>query len=100
MRVFQGEHREEVGAVERNVNLTIHHRSACFDVGHVEEVLVGSAREADRRGLADPGMGTVTAGDKRRLARLETAVCVLELRDDMIAAFFEANEFCLPLDRD
>jgi hypothetical protein len=52
MCVGQREHGEEVRAVERDVDIAVHHGSVRFDIGNVEEVLVRSARKPDRQHLA------------------------------------------------
>src|SRR5262249_20266451 len=67
--------------------------------GDIKEVLVRSAREADRQALADTRMGTVTAGNESCLAGLEACVRTPEVRDYVAAALLEADEFRLPLDR-
>jgi hypothetical protein len=53
MRVFQREHREEVRAVERDMDLAVHHWPSGLDIGDVEQVLVRPAGKADGQRFAD-----------------------------------------------
>ena len=89
MCVRQREHGEEVGAVERDVDVAVHHRSVRLDIGDVEEVLVGPAGETDRQGLAETRVSAVAAGDERGFAEVDASTCALEPRDDAIVAFLE-----------
>lgn len=45
------EQREEIGAVEGDVYVTVNGRSACIDVCHVEQVRVGAAWKTDGQPL-------------------------------------------------
>jgi hypothetical protein len=47
-RIFEREDGKEIGAIEPDVKISIHHRSVGVDVGDVDEMLVRSARETDR----------------------------------------------------
>ena len=44
---LERKHRQKVCTLEIDVNLAVHRRSRALDVGHVEDVIVSSARKAD-----------------------------------------------------
>ena len=99
MCVRQREHREEVSAVERDVDVTVHRGSVRLDIGNVEEVLVGPARKTDSQYLAETRSSAVAPGDERGLAEVDAAACAHEPRGNHASvAFLESDEFRLSLD--
>ena len=90
---------EEIRAVERDVDVAIHHRSARLDIGDVEQVLVGSAvrsRSTTSRGRAS---GRRHSRQGTRPRRCPASVCAPQAGDDAIAVLLEPEELRLPLDR-
>ena len=83
---------EKIGRVQGDVQLAVHRRPARFDVGDVEEMVVGAARETDLQRLAHGRMRAVAAGDVGGLARLDGAVRPLQARDARRRRLLEAQE--------
>jgi hypothetical protein len=94
------EHHQEVGLVEIDVHFTIHRRAAAPNIGHVEDLPIGSAWEIGANNIAHGGTGTITASDKERLAHLRRAVCSPIARAHMRPVIGEFEQLGVPLDRD
>jgi hypothetical protein len=94
----QRKHRKQIGLVECDVQLVIHHGSARLHVGHVENVRISAAGEAGVEPCAYGGMRAVASGKKGRLALLLACVAVHEMGDDPITALVESAQFARSLD--
>ena len=99
-RTLHWEHGEEVGIIERHVELAVHDGAARLHVGDVEQVLVGASRKSDAQDLAHDGMRTVATGDVRGAAVLLRAVGPAETRGYVIAAVLEVDQRRAALDLD
>src|SRR5207249_12061849 len=89
---------EELRLVQRAMQLAIHGRSACLDVGDVEDMRVRAAREADGEPVSHRRVRAVTAGDVGRLAGFFRAVGAPQTRAHAVARVLEAKELDAALD--
>ena len=95
---LQWEHREEIGSVQRDVQFAVQRRSACLDVGDVEQMFIRAARKADLQRLAHGGMGSVAPGNVRRLARFHFPIRPLQTGEHTIRSILEAQKLRWALD--
>jgi hypothetical protein len=96
-------HREDsqqVGLVERDVELVIGDGPLQLDVGNVEHPLVRAARKPDGEDFANPGMSAITPSDVGGLAVFGATVIVLQPCDDAVASILEAKKLRAALDLD
>ena len=97
---LQREDGEEIGAVQRDVELAVHRLSARLHVGDVEEMRVHAAGKTDPHRLAHGGMRAVAPGHVGRRARLFGAIPPLQTRAHTIGRFLETQKLRLALDVD
>ena len=81
---FQGEDPQEVGVVERHVQLVVDHRPARHHVRDEEDVRIGPAGKADAQDLTHPRMGSVAAREIGRLTGFFFATSVLDPNPDAV----------------
>src|SRR5262245_66262572 len=81
------------------MELAIHDRPACLDVGDIEEVRVGATGEADAEPLPHGRVGAVAAGEIRGLAGFLRAVGAPQACAHAVARILEAQELDAALDR-
>ena len=82
------------------MQLAIGHRSAGGDVGDIEKMRIGAAREAHLQCPAHRRMGPVAAGDIERLDRLLAAIAMTELGYRPRLVLRHRNELHRPFHRD
>jgi hypothetical protein len=94
----QGEHAEEVGFVEVDVQLTVERGSSCLNIGYIEQLPVGSTGKPRAKGLANQRARPVTTGEVGRLADFLVAITAPQLRDDAIGFLVVPEQLCTALD--
>ena len=95
---MHGERGDEIRVVEGNVQFAVGYCAGCLDVGHVEGVGVGAAREARVQHVAHLGAGAVAAGDVGCPAGFLGTVRKFQLCFDVIAVIDEAEQFSAAFD--
>ncbi len=89
---------QEVGLVERDVQLLVEHRALGLDVGDVEQLDICAAREAGVQLAAHHRPGPVAAADVAGLADLLAAVGALQPGLDALRRLLEPEQLDGPLD--
>src|SRR5262245_30412160 len=80
------------------MDVAVHHHTARFDIGDVEEMLVGAARETNRQDLAETRVRTVATDDERSVAVFEASIWMPQLHDDSILALLTLDQLRLTFD--
>src|SRR5262249_18554963 len=95
----QRKHRQEIGLVEIDVELTVDRRASRLDIGDIEDLPIRTSREACADRVAHNRVGPITAGDVARLAGFLPAIWAAQAGNDPLALLREAGQFGLALDR-
>jgi len=96
----QREHGEEVRLVEVDVQLAVDRWAAALDVGHVEDLPVGTPRKAGAERLAHQRARPVAAGEIACGAALLHTRGGAQPRHELLALLGEADKLGAPLDAD
>ena len=91
---------QKIHIVERGVQLMVHHRTAPVGVGDVEQMTIGSSREAGAQLLADDRARAIATRKKGRFAGFIASVRALQMHGDAVSPLLEADHLGGPIDVD
>src|SRR5580658_395831 len=93
--VLQWEDGEKIGPVQTDVDLPIHHWSAAFHVGDIEDVTVFAAAKWNLEGLARGGVRAVASRNIGGPARLGCSVRAFQACENVAFCLLKSGEFRL-----